>query len=287
MFRAVDTLRGPSYFTDDLPSRTSAPASLLAGYLLHIFPELYLENASYGLIQLFHDGGGMMYFLLLASLLGFGVIIAKLYILWVARRDTQRVLSTVAEMGRERRLDDAIAYLQDTPGPVAAILLAGLNRIRDRRAGRDIEQAMTTTGKIEIGFLERGMVVLATVATVAPLMGFLGTVWGMIMAFAAIEVAGQVEATLVASGIKVALITTATGLIIAIPVNMAYNYFVTRIDGLIISMEQGTNTVLNLLWDVFGDTGQPEVTAGRTAGAHPRPQDAITEGPIVEPTEAP
>jgi biopolymer transport protein ExbB len=240
-----------------------------------------LDSASYGLIQLFHDGGFMMYPLLLASLLGLGVIIAKSYILWVARRDTNRVLTDVSDMARSGRLDEALAYLEETPGPVAAILLAGLNRIRERRGGNDVEQAMTTTGKIELGFLERGMVVLATAATVAPLMGFLGTVWGMISAFAAIELAGQVEATLVASGIKIALITTATGLTIAIPINIAYNVFVTRIDALIIDMEQGTNTVLNLLWDVFGEPGEPAVRTGAVAGAVPRAADMPTQGTII------
>ncbi|MEX2582050.1 MAG: MotA/TolQ/ExbB proton channel family protein [Gemmatimonadota bacterium] len=240
-----------------------------------------MENASYGLIQLFHDGGFMMYPLLLASLLGLGVIIAKLYILWVARRDTNRVLTDVSEMARSGRLDEALAYLENTPGPVSAILLSGLNRIRERRAGRDVEQAMATTGKVELGFLERGMVVLATVATVAPLMGFLGTVWGMISAFAAIEIAGQVEATLVASGIKIALTTTATGLMIAIPVNIAYNYFVTRIDQLILDMEQGTNIVLNLLWDVFGEPGAPAVAAGAVAGAAPRVDPLKTQSEII------
>jgi biopolymer transport protein ExbB len=240
-----------------------------------------LESASYGLIQLFHDGGFMMYPLLLASLLGLGVIIAKVYILWVARRDTNRVLTEVSDMARSDRLGEALLYLENTPGPVAAILLAGLNRIRERRAGSEIEQAMTTTGKIELGFLERGMVVLATVATVAPLMGFLGTVWGMISAFAAIEFAGQVEATLVASGIKIALITTATGLTIAIPINIAYNFFVTRIDELIIDMEQGTNTVLNLLWDVFGEDSGPMVRTGAVAAAAPRAADMSTQGTVV------
>jgi biopolymer transport protein ExbB len=240
-----------------------------------------LESASYGLIQLFHDGGFMMYPLLLASLLGLGVIIAKAYVLWVARRDTKRVLGDVGEMARSNRLDEALSYLENTPGPVAAILLAGLNRIRERRGGGDVEQAMTTTGKIELGFLERGMVVLATVATVAPLMGFLGTVWGMISAFAAIELAGQVEATLVASGIKIALITTATGLTIAIPINIAYNFFVSRIDQLIIDMEQGTNTVLNLLWDVFGENGRPVVRTGAVTAAAPRAPDMPTQGTII------
>jgi biopolymer transport protein ExbB len=223
----------------------------------------------------------MMYPLLLSSLLGLGVIIAKGYILWQARRDTRRVLGEVTESARSGRLDEALDYLQKTPGPVAAVLLTGLNRIRARRSGNDIEQAMTTTGKIELGFLERGMVVLATVATVAPLLGFLGTVWGMIAAFAAIELAGQVEATLVAAGIKIALITTAAGLIIAIPVNIAYNFFVTRIDQLIVDMEQGTNTVLNLLWDVFGEQEPGDVRTGAMAGAAPRAVPPAAQGTII------
>ena len=138
-----------------------------------------------------------------------------------------------------------------TINATAAILLVGLRRIREGtfREG-ELEQAIDTTGTIELGFLERGLVILATVANVAPLMGFLGTVAGMIMAFASIETAGDVDPTLVAGGIKVALLTTATGLLIAIPTNIGYNYFVTRIDKLIVDMEQGTQQILNLVWDL-------------------------------------
>jgi biopolymer transport protein ExbB len=267
--RGVDSVSQAPYFTGYQPCFAFVTGISHPGFFPHPIPELFLESASYGLVQLFHDGGGMMYPLLLASLLGFGVIIAKLYILWVARRDTDRILSDVTELTKAGRLEEALGYLEKTPGPVAAILLAGLNRIREGRAGSDVEQAMVTTGKIELGFLERGMVVLATVATVAPLMGFLGTVWGMIAAFAAIEIAGQVEASLVAAGIKIALITTAAGLVIAIPVNIAYNYFVTRIDGLILNMEQGSNTVLNLMWDVFGSREGKAVKVGAASGAAP------------------
>ena len=110
--------------------------------------------------------------------------------------------------------------------------------------------AIRTTGTIELGFLERGLVILATVANCAPLMGFLGTVIGMIIAFASIEAAGDVDATLVAGGIKVALLTTATGLLIAIPVNLGYNFFVTRIDTLILDMEQGAQKVLDLAYSL-------------------------------------
>jgi biopolymer transport protein ExbB len=226
--------------------------------------ERFLENTtSYGLIQLFADGGFMMYPLLLASLLALGVIIAKVYILWAARRDAHKVLKEAEVQAREGKLEEAVALADRTPGPVPAILLAGLRRVQENRPGRDVEKAMASTGTIELGFLERGLVVLATVATVAPLMGFLGTVWGMIAAFAAIEVAGQVEATLVAAGIKIALITTATGLMIAIPVNIAYNFFVTRIDQLIVDMEESTAAVVNLMWDLY-----PREEAA-TAGARP------------------
>ena len=129
-------------------------------------------------------------------------------------------------------------------------LAAGLKRVKQRHSGLDIQKAISTSGSIELDFLERGLVVLATIANVAPMLGFLGTVIGMISAFAAIEAAGQVDPALVASGIKVALITTASGLAVAIPVNIAYNYFVTRIDALIADMEEGAQAVLDLIWEL-------------------------------------
>ncbi len=208
-------------------------------------------DTEYTILSLFADGGPMMYALMLCSLIATGVIIAKAWTLWVAHRETDSVLAQVGELTQAGQIDDAIRVAANTPGPTAAILLAGLRRIREKRLREaELEQAIDTTGTIELGFLERGLVILATVANVAPLMGFLGTVAGMIMAFAAIEAAGDVDATLVAGGIKVALLTTATGLTIAIPVNIAYNFFVTRIDKLIVDMEQGTQQVLNLAWDL-------------------------------------
>jgi len=210
-----------------------------------------LDDLEYNLLTLFADGGPMMYALVLCSLVALGVIIAKGYTLWVAHRDTEQILGEVAELTEQGRMDEAIQRCVDTPGPTAAILLAGLRRIEDGKVREDeLEQVINTTGTIELGFLERGLVILATVANVAPLMGFLGTVAGMIMAFASIEMAGDVDPTLVAGGIKVALLTTATGLLIAIPTNIGYNFFVTRIDKLIVDMEQGTQQLLGLVWDM-------------------------------------
>jgi biopolymer transport protein ExbB len=210
-----------------------------------------LDDLEYNLQTLFADGGLMMYALMLCSLVALGVIIAKGYTLWVAHRDTDRILAEVEELTRSGRIREAIRRCAETPGPTAAVLLAGLRRIEAGQVREDeLEQAINTTGTIELGFLERGLVILATVANVAPLMGFLGTVAGMIMAFASIELAGDVDPTLVAGGIKVALLTTATGLLIAIPTNIGYNFFVTRIDKLIVDMEQGTQQLLNLAWDL-------------------------------------
>jgi biopolymer transport protein ExbB len=98
--------------------------------------------------------------------------------------------------------------------------------------------------------LERGLIVLATVINVAPLLGFLGTVFGMILAFQAIEAAGEVEATLVAGGIKVALLTTAFGLLIAIPVSVMHNYFISKIDTLVIDMEESAQKMVDTLHSI-------------------------------------
>lgn len=240
-----------------------------------------MEGTQYQLLQIFADGGPMMYPLVLASLLALGVIIAKSYTLWVAHVESRKILERVEGLGREGRVGEAVELAESTPGPVAAILLAGLRRIHERRAtGKDVEKAVRTTGTIELGFLERGLPVLATVATVAPLMGFLGTVAGMISAFGAIAEAGQVEPALVASGIKVALITTATGLAIAIPVNIAYNFFVDRIDKLIMDMEEGTAAVLNLIWDLEKGGAVRLATAGGGAlsGTGRAPEPAVDPG---------
>ena len=208
-------------------------------------------GTQYQLMTLFADGGLMMYPLTLCSMVALGVILAKAYTLWAAHKGTDRVLNEVEEAALAGNVDAAIEICRDTPGPAGAILLAGLRRIQTRRlAAGELEAAVSTTGTIELGFLERGLVILATIANVAPLMGFLGTVAGMILAFAAIEEAGDVDPTLVAGGIKVALLTTAAGLLIAVPVNIAYNFFVTRIDKLIVDMERGAQKILNIAWDM-------------------------------------
>ena len=246
-------------------------------------------GSQYRLLTLFADGGFMMYPLVLCSMIALGVIIAKFFTLMIAHRGTHTVLVEVEEKTRAGDLQGAIEMARETPGPAAAILLAGLRRIESKRLNAgELESAVATTGTIELGFLERGLVILATIANVAPLLGFLGTVIGMVFAFAAIEAAGNVDPALVAGGIKIALLTTASGLVIAVPVNIAYNFFVTRIDQLIVDMEQGAQKIINLAWDLEKD-GQIEIIKKedtRWPAAEVAAAKAGSGAPAAAPSEA-
>lgn len=199
------------------------------------------------LLQMFRDGGIFMYPLLACSILGLAIILVKIVTLRLARVRTTRLLDRVKSLVGNGCIDEAIELCMKTRGPVAAILLTGLHLYEEGRSTR-ADRAIIHAGRIEMAFLERGLVVLATIANVAPLIGFLGTVAGMIIAFAAIEAAGEVEPTLVASGIKVALITTAAGLVIAIPANIAHNWFVSQIDTLVVDMRKGVEAIQEMLW---------------------------------------
>jgi biopolymer transport protein ExbB len=136
----------------------------------------------------------------------------------------------------------AIEVCERHQGPVASIVKAGL--LRFGRAKDEVERSLEDASAHELTRLERGLPTLATVAMIAPLLGFLGTVTGMINSFEALASVGLNNPAAVAKGISEALITTAAGLMIAIPVQMAYNFFVTRVNTLVRSMEAAANLVL-------------------------------------------
>lgn len=177
--------------------------------------------------------------------LGIIVIIVKFISLTAKASKTRQILKEVDELLTQRRIKEALELTRDTDAPAANILYAGLERA-DEGTER-VMKAIENQGLIEMSKLEKGLVVLATLTNVAPLLGFLGTVIGMIIAFQSIEAAGEVEATLVAGGIKVALLTTAIGLMIAIPVSIGHNYFVARIDSLVIDMEESAQKMVDTL----------------------------------------
>lgn len=208
-------------------------------------PDLTLSEWA---VQIWEDGGFMMWPLGAALAIGIGVIIWKLIDLSITGSRTKKVLRQVDERLAERDIQGAMEAARESNSPAGAILLAGLERHGE--GTERVMKAIENVGLIQMAGLENGLVWIATIANVAPLLGFLGTVIGMIQAFQNIEAAGEVEATLVAGGIKVALITTASGLAIAIPMNIMHNYFVTKVDRLVIDMEESAQKMIDTLQEI-------------------------------------
>lgn len=203
------------------------------------------EGQTLNLAEIWEAGGWMMWPLGAALAIGVLIILWKLVDLQLKGGKNKNVLREADEQIAAGHLDEALELCTESGAPAGNVLSAGLSRYTE---GTDrATQAVENAGAIEVAGLEKGLVWLATLSNVAPLLGFLGTVIGMIMAFQAIEIAGEVEATLVAGGIKVALITTATGLTIAIPINIFHNYFVTKIDRLVIDMEESAQRLIDAL----------------------------------------
>ena len=199
-------------------------------------------------VTIWEDGGFMMWPLAACLAIGIGISIWKLIDLGSTSSRTKKVLRAVDERLAARDVPGAIEAARESNTPAGRILLAGLERHGE--GSERVMKAIENVGLIQMAGLESGLVWLATIANVAPLLGFLGTVIGMIQAFQNIEAAGEVEATLVAGGIKVALITTAAGLTIAIPINIMHNYFVTKVDRLVIDMEESAQKTIDTLQEI-------------------------------------
>lgn len=200
-----------------------------------------MENAAF----IWDETGFMRWPLAICVIIGFVVIIYKAIDLTRASVATKKILAEVDGLLSEGRLDEALEATAGSNAPAAKILHAGLERADE--GSERVNKAIENEGLIQLSRLESMLVVLATLTNVAPLLGFLGTVIGMIIAFQSIEAAGEVEATLVAGGIKVALLTTAAGLVIAIPVSVAHNIFVSKIDSLVIDMEESAQNMIDVL----------------------------------------
>jgi biopolymer transport protein ExbB len=201
------------------------------------------------------DGGITMIPLIACSIFGLAVILERRKSLKEATIDVGPFRQQLEALLTEGRVDSAIERCHSTPGPVAAILGVGLHRYaqmrRMNRADDDIEQgvirAMEDYSPHVVATLEKYLIVLITVANIAPLFGFLGTVTGMINAFDAIAKAGGMRPDVVASGIAEALITTAAGLFIGIPAMVAYNYFTGRVEKFVLEIQESATKLLEVL----------------------------------------
>jgi biopolymer transport protein ExbB len=193
----------------------------------------------------FNRGGLFMWPILFCSIVAVTFIIERSITLMRARTNTRTLMSEILNAVRRDGVPAAERVCEQTRGPIAAIVYSGLKQAN--RGAEAVEKAIETAGAVEMSFLERGLIWLATISTVAPLLGFLGTVSGMIHAFDAIAAADQVSAKLVASGISEALITTEAGLLVAIPTSLFHNFFLSQIDRFVIEMEESSSELVNSL----------------------------------------
>lgn len=197
------------------------------------------------LVDYFVRGGFWMWPILLCSLVGLAVILYKAYTLWRASKTDPGLLQQVEDLLEQGRAQEAHTRCAASSTPVSELLSAIL-----RAAGRGpqhLREVAEVAGAQQLAVLESGLPSLGTIATVAPLLGFLGTVSGMIHAFQAIALRGLGDPGTVASGISEALITTAAGLIVAIPCAVAYGYFTSLVNGLRLQMETAGTHLLHLL----------------------------------------
>jgi biopolymer transport protein ExbB len=208
------------------------------------------------MVKLFQDGGWAMWPLLFLLIFGIAITIERLYTLSRAAINAEAFFNKLEEILRSGGPDKAAELCSETRGPVASVIHAGLLRLH--RGIDHVEKAIENSAAVEMAFLERGMVWLSTVANLAPMIGFLGTVSGMINAFQAIKRAGDVEPSMVAGGISEALITTASGLVVGIIIQFFHNMFASRIDRIIADMQEHTAALI----DVLSEMGQKKENVG-------------------------
>jgi len=199
------------------------------------------------MVDFFVQGGGFMWPILIALLFGLAVVGERAYSLVNSSSDTNKFFDDVKTIYDDSGKDSAIEFCESTPGPVASIFLAGLSKIGKQK--EEIEKAVQNAGGLEMAFLEKNMIWINSVITIAPMLGFTGTVVGMIKAFEDIKMANDISPAVVAGGISQALLTTAFGLIVAMIMQVSQNFFVSMIDKLILDMEEQSIKIVEYLQD--------------------------------------
>ena len=200
------------------------------------------------MVQYFLDGGPFMYPILGLLIFGLGFGIERVYTLFRASVNTKKFMTDVRTALHEEGRDKAVEVCSNTRGPVAEIFHAGLSRAH--RGIEAVEKGIENAGTIEMAFLEKNMVWLSTVVTLAPMLGFTGTVAGMIQAFDDIKAANDISPAVVAGGISIALLTTLFGLVVAIIIQTFQNFLISRVDKLIIDMEENSVMLIDELVEI-------------------------------------
>ena len=194
----------------------------------------------------FIEGGyEFMSAVLIALILGLAFCIERIITLNIASVNTDKLLGKIDERLKNDDLDGAMEVCKSTQGPTASILYEGLKNAPN--GAEAVEKSIVAYGGVQMGLLEKGLIWISLFIAIAPMLGFMGTVIGMIGAFDDIEAAGDISPTVVAGGIKVALLTTVFGLIVAIILQVFYNYIVAKIDGIVNKMEDASITLVDIM----------------------------------------
>ena len=197
------------------------------------------------MVDFFVQGGGFMWPILIALLFGLAIIGERAYSLINSSSDTDLFFEEVKTIYSDSGKEQAIEFCENSPGPVASIFYAGVSKMEKTK--EEVEKAVQNAGGLEMAFLEKNMIWINSVITIAPMLGFTGTVVGMIKAFEDIKMANDISPAVVAGGISQALLTTAFGLIVAMIMQVAQNFFVSMIDKMILDMEEQSIKIVEFL----------------------------------------
>jgi len=190
-------------------------------------------------------GAGFMSLIIICLIIGLALSIERILYLSFAKTNTKKLLAAVEKALDEGGIEKAKEVCRNTRGPVASIFYQGL--LRYDQGIDTVEKTIVSYGSVQMSNMENGLSWISLFIAIAPSLGFLGTVIGMIQAFDAIQAAGDISPNVVAGGMKVALITTVAGLIVAMILQVFYNYILAKIDSLTIDMEDASISIVDLL----------------------------------------
>lgn len=193
----------------------------------------------------FIDGGEFMFPVLICLIIGLAVCIERIITLNLKTTNSTKLLNKLESFFEQGDVEGAKEAVRDTRGPVASIFYQAIDR---RSEGIEIvEKSIVSYGSVQMGLLEKGLTWVSLFIAIAPMLGFMGTVIGMIEAFDSIEAAGDISPSLVAGGIKTALLTTVAGLIVGVILQIFYNYLVSKVDSLVNDMEDSSISLVDLM----------------------------------------
>ncbi len=204
------------------------------------------DNLTNILKQKFIEGGPLfMTPILICLIIGLALCIERIITLNLATANTNKMFDQLEDALKNKDINNAKEICRSTRGPVASIIYQGLDRAEE--GVEIVEKSIVSYGSVQMGLLERGLVWISLFIAIAPMLGFMGTVIGMIDAFDKIQIAGDINPSLVAGGIKIALLTTVFGLIVAVILQVFYNYIISKIDSLSNNMEDASITIVDML----------------------------------------